>query len=162
MKKQKDNAYVLNETVASLRAQLAIAETGGKLDEPETEQEETPRPPPTSFYYEKMPDPDKFSENPANLPNFFLQLNIKLVANHDRFLNEQSKLMYACNRLTGNAAIQLNPYINSDSVKITNITPFINIVENAFGNSDKVATAERELDALWEKGKKFSDYYSNF
>lgn len=75
-----------------------------------------------------------------------LKLNVKLVANHDQFLNEQFKLMYAYKRPTINTARQLCLYIKKDRVKIECITIFIKIVENTFGNFDKVGAAEGELD----------------
>src|SRR6266576_632079 len=79
-----------------------------------------------------------------------------------RFPTPQHILKYAINRLEGAALNQLLPYVQNDNVNLADLAALVRILEDAFGDPDRVATAERELEKLQQKNREFSAYYADF
>ena len=56
----------------------------------------------------------------------------------------------------------MTPHITNDRINLDNVGSFISILETAFGDPEKVATAERKLRNLWQANRDFSTYYAEF
>ena len=111
---------------------------------------------------ESMPDPVKFSGDRLELRPFLVQLKIKLAVNAARFPTPQHALGYAVGLLGGTALAQLIPYVNGAHVNLPDMEAFYAILENAFGDPDRVATATRELENLKQANREFSIYFADF
>jgi hypothetical protein len=62
------------------------------------------------------------------------------------FPDEQSKMRYAFNRMWGVYFGQILPHIREDgTIGLEDLPAFIQLLEAAFGDSDRVATAERKM-----------------
>jgi hypothetical protein len=81
----------------------------------------------------------------------------------NRFPDEQAKMRYAFNRLSGLALKQILPHVReTGEVGLEDLPGFIQLLEAAFGDSDRVATAERNLKEIIQKNREFSLYYAEF
>jgi hypothetical protein len=98
-------------------------------------------PAPATF---KIPDPDKFDGDKGKLREFTMQLQLKT----QTITDEQNRLRYAISRLSGRALSQLAPFIQADNINLTNIEALLRILETAFGDPDRVATAEQKIETL--------------
>jgi hypothetical protein len=79
------------------------------------------------------------------------------------FPHEQSKLRYAFNRLSGLAMRQILPQVRENGeIDMGDLTAFIQLLEAAFGDPDRVATAERNIREIKQKNREFSQYYAEF
>src|SRR6202158_1200193 len=78
------------------------------------------------------------------------------------FDTEQKKLRYAVGRLEGMALVQLMPYCDeaTGEVKLDSLKELLEMLELAFGDQDKVATAKRELLKLKQRDREFSQYFA--
>ena len=66
-------------------------------------------------------------------------------------------MRYAFNRLSGVALGQISPYVREDrTIVLQDLTAFIQLLEAAFGDPDRVATAERKLQEITQKNREFS------
>src|SRR6202022_584910 len=74
------------------------------------------------------------------------------------------KLRYAVRRLEGVALDQLMPYCDeiSGEVKLNTLKDLIDMLDLAFGDQDKAATAKRELLKLKQRDREFSQYFTEF
>ena len=88
--------------------------------------------------------PKKFNGTRSKLCNFITQLRLRAAT----YNNEQAKLHLAINCLTGNAMDKAQVYVTDDHVNLENLGTLITILENAFGNSNRVAEAEMKLCTL--------------
>jgi len=57
---------------------------------------------------------------------------------------------------------QIMPFVEDHRIKLDNVAALITILENAFGDPDRAATAERELNKLGRTNRDFSLYYAEF
>lgn len=91
-------------------------------------------------------DAPKLNRNHSMLRTFVAKLRLKILGNGDRFSSVAHQLMYATERLEYTALKQIIPYITSTGVNFGHLKFFITILESGFGNSYRVATAERVLE----------------
>jgi hypothetical protein len=76
---------------------------------------------------------------------------------------EQSKMRYAFNCMSGLALGQILPHIRENGeIGLEDLTAFIQLLEAAFGDPDRVATAERNMREIKQKNREFSHYYAEF
>ena len=112
---------------------------------------------------EKLPDIPKFSGNKDELRSWTTQLHLKLFVNADRFMGPKSGLIYAISRLEGLAISQVQPYVRSEQeILLDDVASLLTMLERAFGDPDKKATAQRELRSLRQKNREFHVYLSDF
>jgi hypothetical protein len=77
------------------------------------------------------------------------------------FPDEQSKMRYAFNRLRGVALGQILPHIREDgTIGLEDLPALIQLLEAAFGDPDRVATAERKMQGIKQQNREFSQYYA--
>ena len=111
----------------------------------------------------KMPDPPLFSgKDRKELRPFIAHLRMKIAQDAERLPDEQSRLRYALSRLEGIAFAQLLPHVQGSMVNLPDVTAVIKLLETAFGDPDRVATAFRELASLKQKDREFSLYLADF
>jgi ribosomal protein L12E/L44/L45/RPP1/RPP2 len=77
------------------------------------------------------------------------QLHIKLLQTTDHYHNEPARLRYAVSRLEDVALEQILPKVTETNVQLASLTELIQLLNNAFGDPDKEATADRELTKLY-------------
>lgn len=134
--------------------------------EPPVMGEDNPILPPPAQRFQKsehVPDPPMFSGRAKSELGLFLdQHKIKFLKNADWFPTLQSRLGYAVNRLSHSALTQIRPYINEFGIQLADLARFYQIVENVFGDPDKIATATRELDILRQGNQDFVSYFVEF
>ena len=130
--------------------------------------------PPTSMGHRsaKLADPDKFSGKRSKLPNFLAQLQLKLQANADHWLDETAKIAYCVSRLEGDAlrnlrsAIRQEPLPGSDSPRIvidfSCTSALIERLQISFEDPDPTGTTQMELSKLHQGKQDFSSYLSEF
>ena len=102
----------------------------------------------------KIPDPDKYDGDRESLPNFLLQLRLKAPTLPD----DQSRLRYAISLLKDRALSQIRPHVRAGRIELDNLEALISKLEAAFGDPDRVATAERKIMALKQGNKDFSTF----
>ena len=93
---------------------------------------------------DKIPFPDKFDGTQSKLRAFTTQLRLKVVL----FPDEQSRLRLAINCLAREAMDQVQQYVKADRIDLENVEALIDILEEAFGNPNRVAEAEAKLCSL--------------
>jgi Retrotransposon gag protein len=111
---------------------------------------------------EKVPDPPKYSGDRVGLRPFLTHLKLKLSSDSELFPNEQKKLAYTVGRLEGPAFNHLLPYVQSSGVNLENVTALMEVLETAFGDPDRVGSAERALENLRQGNRDFATYYAEF
>lgn len=113
---------------------------------------------PAPVQQEKIPRPEKFDGNQSQLSTFIMQLRLYTAT----FPDEQSKLRAAVLCLTGDAMDQARIYIQDERVNLANLAAFITVMENAFGNPNRVAEAEHKLRTITQGTRDFSTYHAEF
>lgn len=88
------------------------------------------------------------SHEKSELGPFPDQLKIKFFNNADSFPTIQSRLWYTVIPLSHSALTQIRPYIKATGINLLELTRFHQLLKNAFGDPDTIATAIRELDNL--------------
>lgn len=78
------------------------------------------------------------------------------------FADEQAKLRLAINCLTGEALDHARIYVQNDQVDLTDLNALITVLENAFGNPNRVAEAKSKLSTIQQGARDFSTYYAEF
>jgi len=76
--------------------------------------------------------------------------------------DEQQKLCLAINCLEGDALDQARMYVQGTQVNLTNLEALITILNNAFGNPNRVAEAEYKLRTISQRPREFSNYITEF
>jgi len=72
-------------------------------------------------------------------------------------------MRYAFNRLRGIALGQILPHVREDrTIGLEDLPALIQLLEAAFGDPDRVATAERKMREIKQKNCEFSQYYAEF
>jgi len=74
----------------------------------------------------------------------------------------QHRLAYAVGFLKGKAYEQILPLIDKGNINIASVEALITLLKNAFGDPDRVRTAERDLQSLSQKNRNFSDNLADF
>src|SRR6202041_2919707 len=94
---------------------------------------------------------------------FLAQLALKFSANGSEFPNDQVKISYAGSYLRGTAFDWFAPQVHhSGQVNFTSYHEFVQALQDAFGDPDEVATAEREIQELRQGTASCSTYYAQF
>ena len=107
-------------------------------------------------------DPENFSGNREKLHAFKSHLSMKLQGDEDQFPTLQKRLLYAISLLRDQAFNQLEQYIKPDGIYLDSMEHFFKILDMAFGDPDREATAERKLENLKQANGEFSTYYAEF
>jgi hypothetical protein len=110
----------------------------------------------------KVADPDFFNGERKKLHSFLAQLTLKLTVNHASFPDESVKVGYAASRLRGSAFEWFAAMMSEEEIPFRNYVDFRRALEAAFGDPDKRATAERELQRLKQGSRSASQYYADF
>jgi len=94
---------------------------------------------------QKFPDsPDFSGSDRTQLRGWIAQLRMVIPHKPTSFPDEQSKMRYAFNRLRGVALGQILPPVREDgTIRLEDLPALIQLLEAAFGDPDRVATAER-------------------
>jgi hypothetical protein len=145
------------EEVRGLRTQLANALTLAARAAPAAPQAPEDR-------GQKFPDsPDFSGSDRTQLRGWIAQLRMVIRHKPASFPDEQSKMRYAFNRLRGIALGQILPHVQEDgTIGLGDLPAFIQLLEAAFGDPDRVATAERKMREIKQKNREFSQYYAEF
>jgi len=146
------NTVLTNTNTALATATAALANAGG-LAPPAGE-----RPP----KQESIPNPQEFDRSEDHLRRFIAQLRTKFLGDGHKFVDVQHQLAYAVGFLKGKAYEQILPLIDEGNINIASVEAVITLLENAFGDPDRVRTAERNLQSLRQKNCNFSDYLADF
>jgi hypothetical protein len=97
------------------------------------------------------------------LRGWIAQLRIVIRHIPSRFPDEQAKMRYAFNRLSGLAMKRILPHVRDDGeIGLQDLAAFIQLLEAAFGDPDRVATAERNMKEIKQQNREFSLYYAEF
>jgi hypothetical protein len=108
-------------------------------------------------------DPEKFTGvDRGTFRSFVALLRLHLIDRPGQFPNEQSKLRYAFSRLEGAALEQLIHLMKDDCLNLGNFEAFVTSLEEAYGDPDRVNTAERALAKLRQGNWDFITYYAEF
>ena len=151
------DAQQCGEEARSLRTQLANALTLTARAAPAAPQAPEDR-------GQKFPDsPDVSGLDRTQLRGWIVQLRMFIQHKPASFPDEQSKMRYAFNRLRGVALGQILPHIRKDgTIGLEDLSAFIQLLEAAFGDPDRVATTERKMREIKQKNREFSQYYAEF
>ena len=77
-------------------------------------------------------------------------------------MDVEHRLAYAVGFLKGKAYEQILPLIDEGNIDIASVEALIPLLENAFGNPDRVRTAKRNLQTLRQKNRNLSEYLADF
>jgi len=151
------DAREASEEGRNLRTQLANALSLAARVAP-------PAPPQPEDRGQKFPDsPDFSGSDRTQLRGWIAQLRMVIRHTPSRFPDEQAMMRYAFNRLSGIALKQILPHVRENrEVGLENLPAFIQLLEAAFGDPDRVATAERNMKEIKQKNREFSLYYAEF
>jgi hypothetical protein len=113
---------------------------------------------------QKFPDSPDFSvSDRTQLRGWIAQLRMVIRHTPSRFPDKQAKMRYAFNRLSGLALKQILPHLRDNGeVGLEDLPAFIQLLEAAFGDPDRVATAERNMREIKQRNREFSLYYAEF
>jgi len=113
---------------------------------------------------QKFPDsPDFSGSDRTQLRGWIAQLRMVIRHTPSRFPDEQAKMRYAFNRLSRIALKQILPHVRDNGeIGLEDLPAFIQLLEAAFGDPDRVATAERNMKEIKQKNREFSLYYAEF
>jgi len=142
------DAQQSGEEVRSLRTQLANALMLAAIAAPAAPQAPEDR-------GQKFPDsPDFSGSDRTQLRGWIAQLRMVIRHKPASFPDEQSKMRYAFNRLMGVALGQILPHVGEDgTIGLEDLPAFIQLLEAAFGDPDRVATAERKMREIKQKNR---------
>jgi len=145
------------EEVSGFRTQLANALTLAARAAPAAPQAPEDR-------GQKFPDSPDFSGSArTQLRGWIAQLRMVIRHKPASFPDEQSNMWYAFNRLRGIALGQILPHVREDgTIGLGDLPAFIQLLEAAFGDPDRLATAERKMREIKQKNCQFSQYYAEF
>jgi len=146
------NTALTNTNTALATATAALANAGGPAP-PAGE-----RPPKR----ESIPKPQEFDEPQDQLRLFIAQLRTKFLRDAHKFVDFPYRLAYGVGFLKGKAYEQILLGIDEGNINIASVEALITLLENAFGDPDRVRTAKRNLQSLRQKNGNFSDYSADF
>lgn len=108
---------------------------------------------------EKLPDPPVFTGRKKELTPFITQLRYKLEANGDRYPTARAKFLYAQSRISGDAAIILDPLYDKD---VRTVQDLITFLEASYGDPNRKATALARLGTLKQGRRSFVSHFTEF
>jgi len=146
------NTALTNTNTALATATAALANAGGPAPPVGV------RPPKR----ESIPKPQEFDGSQDQLRPFIAQLRNKFLGDAHKFVDVQHQLAYAVGFLKRKVYEQILPLIDEGNINIVSVQALITIRENAFGNPDRVRTAEQNLQSLRQKNCNFSYYLVDF
>jgi len=151
------DAQQSGEEVRGLRTQLATALMLAARAAPAAPQASEDR-------GQKFPDsPDFSGTDRTQLRGWIAQLRMDIRHKPASFPDEQSKMRYEFNRLRGVALGQILPHVREDgTIGLNDLPALIQLLEAAFGDPDRIATAERKIREIKQKNREFSQYYAEF
>jgi hypothetical protein len=151
------DAREASEESRNLRTQLANALSLAARAAPPAPQQQEDR-------GQKFPDSPDFSGlDRTQLRGWIAQLRMVIRHTPSRFPDEQAKMRYAFNRLSGLALKQVLPHVRDNGdIGLEGLPAFVQLLEAAFGDPDRVATAERAMKEIKQKNREFSLYYAEF
>lgn len=125
--------------------------------------EGTSAPPTSSAREPKVGAPTPFSGEQSKLAAFLAQCNLYIKVQPSMFPTDESKILWMGSWLSGNAFDWFDSLVQNDpnAACITSVDAFIQELRTNFGDPDRMATAERKLDALKQRGS-FSEYLTSF
>jgi len=97
---------------------------------------------------ESIPKPPEFDGSQDQLRQFIAQLRTKFLGDAHKFVDVQHRLAYAVGFLKGKAYEQILPLIDEGNINIAGVEALITLLENAFGDPNRVRTAKRNLQSL--------------
>lgn len=161
---ERDNAIAQSATpVSTIPAAVANRPTEAPVDSaPRTTPITPAEPSESSRLSERIPDPDKFSGDSKDLNRFVNQTYQKLIVNKDCFRTPQERMTYVTSRLSGSAYTQVAPRIRFGRHQFTDYEEILSLMEDAFGDPDRVQNAQNELFRLRQKNNDFSTFYAEF
>ena len=109
-----------------------------------------------------IPSPAKFDGTTANFRPFATQLQMKLQGDAHRFTDEQHCLTYTIGLLEGRAFLQVQHNVTLEGINYKDVAALLAELEQAFGDPNRVATAERALRTLVQKNRPFVEYLADF
>ena len=68
-----------------------------------------------------------------------------MMNNADRYPLSQDKLWYAITRVSGKAKDQVLPFCTGNTVNLTDLSAFEELMQNAFGDPDRQGTAQTTI-----------------
>ena len=107
---------------------------------------------------EEIPRPKEFDGTRSKLQSSIMQLRLHTASCTD----EQTKLRLAINCLEGDALDQVRMYVQGTQVNLANLEALITILNNAFGNPNRVAEAEHKLNTIMQGSRDFCSYHAEF
>jgi len=146
------NTALTNTNTALATATAALANAGGTAP-PAGE-----RPPKR----QSIPKPQEFDGSQDQLRPFIAQFPTKFLGDAHQFVRVQHRVAYAVGFLKGKAYEQILSLIDEGNINISSVEVLITVLENAYGDPDRVRTAERNLQSLHQKNRNFSDYLADF
>jgi len=113
---------------------------------------------------QKFPNsPDFSGSDRTQLRGWIAQLRMVIRHKPASFPDKQSKMRYAFNRLRGVGLGQILPHVRENGIiGLEDIPALIQLLEAAFGDPNRVATAERKMREIKQKNREFSQYYAEF
>ena len=111
---------------------------------------------------ESIPKQQEFDGSQDQLRPFIAQVRTKFLGDAHKFVDVQHRLAYAVGFLKGKAYEQILPRIDEGNINIASVKALITLLENAFGDPDRIRTAERNLQSLHQRNRNFSDYLADF
>jgi predicted butyrate kinase (DUF1464 family) len=87
---------------------------------------------------------------------------MRLVDKASHFPNLQHQLQYNFGLLVGQDFVQVEAYITNEGITLTDVPALIKVLQIAFGDADRVVTAEQKPEILKETKLNFSNYYTEF
>jgi len=171
----RSQASLLQETLDATIIRLEALEGQQRASQAENEalrqllnaQQRQPSPPMANQTKEpKVASPETFhGRNKAKLAHFLLGLNIVFSTQPMRYPDEKTKISYAISFLRDDAMAWIEPFANKpiydqpDFMK--NFDLFVKELKTIFGDPDEVATAERQIRSLRQRGPA-SNYFADF
>ena len=110
------------------------------------------------FKPKEVNNPEPFSGIQTDLKRFKNQLAL-VAADVGCFTDIQHQLRYYFSLLKGDAYTIMEPYVSPSGVAFPDIEAFLKEITRIFGDSDKMATAARELENLKQGSRDFVRYY---
>ncbi|CAD6929902.1 unnamed protein product [Tilletia controversa] len=155
----EDSQRQINEENQVLRARLeeqALAQAQPRGPDPALANTKEPKVASPEFFH---------GRSKTKLAHFLLGLNIVLQTQSSRFPDDRSKITFAISFFRDEAMSWIEPFANKDPLdqpdfmKIYRL--FVNELKTIFGDPDEVATAERQIRALRQRGSA-SSYFADF
>ncbi|KAE8263680.1 hypothetical protein A4X09_0g7165, partial [Tilletia walkeri] len=174
----RSQASLLQETLDAALARLEALEDSQRQTRQENQDlrqrldarvEGQPRafsPNPANVKEPKVASPETFhGRNKTKLAHFLLGLNIVLQTQASRFPDDKTKITYAISFLRDEAMSWIEPFANKEPIDqpdfMKDFRLFVKELKTIFGDPDEVATAERQIRSLRQRGAA-SAYFADF